>query len=202
VVEAGLDGSLFTVVANGERHGVRLRLMGRHNVLNALAAVAVGLRSGMKLSDCCAALEDLRPAAKRGEVVEVNGARIINDSYNSNPRALDAMVAALMGVAAQRHIVVAGEMLELGPEGAELHARCGENMVQARVDVVIGVRGLARRLVETARYGGVEAEFVETPEEAGEWLRENLRWGDVVLLKGSRGVGLERALDSLQTETQ
>jgi len=93
--------------------------------------------------------------------------------------------------------VVAGEMLELGPEGAALHARCGEAMVRSGVDVVIGVRGLAKRLVETAQYGGVRAEFVETPEEAGEWLRANLRAGDVVLLKASRGVRLERALDAL-----
>jgi UDP-N-acetylmuramoyl-tripeptide--D-alanyl-D-alanine ligase len=197
IVEAGLEGSLFTVVAGGDRHFVKLRLMGRHNVLNALAAIAVGLRSGMKLAVCCAALEEMRPSAKRGEVIEFHGASIVNDSYNSNPKALESMVAALKSVAAQRRIVVAGEMLELGPEGAALHARCGEAMVRSGVDVVIGVRGLAKRLVETAQYGGVRAEFVETPEEAGEWLRANLRAGDVVLLKASRGVRLERALDAL-----
>jgi UDP-N-acetylmuramoyl-tripeptide--D-alanyl-D-alanine ligase len=197
IVEAGLEGSLFTVVAGGERHNVKLRLMGRHNVLNALAAIAVGLRSGMKLVVCCVALEEMRPSAKRGEVIEFNGARIVNDAYNSNPKALESMVAALKSVAAQRRIVVAGEMLELGPEGAALHARSGEAMVRTGIDVVIGVRGLAKRLVEAAQYGGVQALFVETPEEAGEWLRANLRAGDVVLLKASRGVRLERALDAL-----
>jgi UDP-N-acetylmuramoyl-tripeptide--D-alanyl-D-alanine ligase len=198
IVELGLDGSRFTVTAEGRRNDVHLRLMGRHNVLNALAAVAVGLRSGMKLEVCCAALEEMRPSAKRGEVMEFHGARIINDSYNSNPKALDAMVAALMGVEAARHIVVAGEMLELGPEGAALHARCGAAMASAGVNVVIGVRGLALALVEAALAGGVEAEFVETPEAAGEWLLANLREGDVVLLKASRGVKLERALEALK----
>jgi UDP-N-acetylmuramoyl-tripeptide--D-alanyl-D-alanine ligase len=200
IVEAGLEGSLFTVVAGGERHNVKLQLMGRHNVLNALAAIAVGLRSGMKLATCCVALEEMRPSAKRGEVTEFNRARIINDAYNSNPKALESMVTALKSVPAQRRIVVAGEMLELGPEGSELHARCGEAMVRAGIDFVIGVRGLAKRLVETAQYGGAQALFVETPEEAGEWLRANLRAGDVVLLKASRGVRLERALDVLKTK--
>ncbi|HEY5328560.1 MAG TPA: UDP-N-acetylmuramoyl-tripeptide--D-alanyl-D-alanine ligase [Acidobacteriaceae bacterium] len=197
VVEAGLDGSRFTVVAAGVRNDVHLRLMGRHNVSNALAAVAVGLRRGMELAICCAALEEMRPTAKRGEVIEFNGARIVNDSYNSNPKALDAMVAALMGAEAKRRIVIAGEMLELGPDGAALHAQSGEAMARAGVDVVIGVRGLAKSLVDSVRSGGVEAEFVETPEAAGEWLRENLREGDVVLLKASRGVRLERALEAL-----
>jgi UDP-N-acetylmuramoyl-tripeptide--D-alanyl-D-alanine ligase len=152
----------------------------------------------MELPDCCAALEEMRPTAKRGEVVEFNGARIVNDVYNSNPKALDAMVAALMGVAAKRRIVVAGEMLELGPEGAALHAQSGKAMAGAGVDVVVGVRGLAQSLVDAARAGGVVAEFVETPEEAGGWLWKNLRDGDVVLLKASRGVRLERALDALK----
>ena len=131
-------------------------------------------------------------------MLEFNGARIVNDVYNSNPKALDAMVAALMGVQAKRRIVVAGEMLELGPEGPALHAQSGKAMAQAGIDVVIGVRGLAQSLVDAARAAGVLAEFVETPEEAGGWLWKNLREGDVVLLKASRGVRLERALDALK----
>jgi UDP-N-acetylmuramoyl-tripeptide--D-alanyl-D-alanine ligase len=198
VEEAGLDGSRFTVSAGGERQKVHLHLMGAHNVLNALAAVAVGVRSGIPLAECCAALEELRPTAKRGEVMEWRGARLINDCYNSNPKALEAMVAALVGVEAKRRIVVVGEMLELGPEGAAMHAACGEAMVRAGVDVVLGVRGLAEALVAAARGGGLRAEFVETPEEAGVWLTENLREGDVVLLKASRGVRLERALNGLK----
>ena len=200
VEEAGLDGSRFTVVVGGAREAVHLRLMGRHNVLNALAAVAVGVRNGMELGVCCAALETMRPTAKRGQVLEFHGARIVNDSYNSNPKALDAMVGALLGAVAERRIVVAGEMLELGSAGEALHAGCGAAMARAGVDVVVGVRGLAKALVEAARAGGVEARFVETPEEAGEWLRQNLREGDVVLLKASRGVQLERALELLKAE--
>lgn len=200
IIDLGLDGSRFTVVSGEEWNDVRLPLMGRHNVLNALAAIAVGLRSGISLELCCAALEDMRPAAKRGEVIEFNGARIINDAYNSNPKALESMVSALMGVGAKRHIVVAGEMLELGAQATALHRNSGGDMARKGVDVVIGVEGLAESLVDAARAGGAIAVFVETPEAAGEWLRVNLQEGDVVLLKASRGVRLERALESLKTK--
>ncbi|AEU38166.1 UDP-N-acetylmuramoyl-tripeptide--D-alanyl-D-alanine ligase [Granulicella mallensis] len=197
IEEAGLDGTRFRVGIVGRVQKIHLRLMGRHNVLNALAAVAVGLQSGIDLKDCCLALEQMRPTEKRGEVIERHGAKIINDCYNSNPRALEAMVEALRKTKATRRIVMAGEMLELGPEGAALHRECG--IAMAGMDVVVGVRGLAASLVEGAESEGVEANFVETPEAAGEWLRENLREGDVVLMKASRGVRLEKALAGLET---
>jgi UDP-N-acetylmuramoyl-tripeptide--D-alanyl-D-alanine ligase len=90
--------------------------------------------------------------------------------------------------------VIAGEMLELGPEGEALHRACGERIASRGVDCVVGVRGLARELAKGA---GDRAVFVDSPEEAGEWMRANLRAGDLVLLKGSRGVRLERALEAL-----
>jgi len=192
IEEAGLDGTRFVVEAGGARQEIHLRLMGRHNVLNALAAVAVGLKSGIDLKDCCAALELMRPTEKRGDVIDWRGASLINDCYNSNPRALESMVEALRKTKASRRIVIAGEMLELGPDGAALHRACGEAM--EGIDVVVGVRGLAASLVEGARAKGVAAEFVETPEAAGEWLASHVREGDVVLLKASRGVRLEKAL--------
>lgn len=200
IAEIGAEGVIFTVTAHGERASVQLHMLGRHNVHNALAASAVGLRSGLSLEECAAALGELRAGDKRGEVSTWRGATLINDCYNSNPRALNAMVDALlaMPVAGEgRHVVVAGEMLELGPRGEELHRECGQYMALRGVDVVVGVRGLAAALVEGAKPGGASALFVATPEEAGSWLRENLQPGDAVLLKASRGVRLERALASL-----
>ena len=199
VSEVGAEGVVFTVTAYGERGSVQLHMLGRHNVHNALAAIAVGLRSGISLADCATALGEMRAGDKRGEISEWHGATVINDSYNSNPRALDAMVDALLAMPVAndgRHIVVAGEMLELGPDGAALHRACGERMTARGVDVVVGVRGLARALVDGAR-SSTTAIFVATPEEAGAWLKANLRPGDAVLLKASRGVRLERALLSL-----
>ncbi len=198
IEEQGLDGTRFRVGigVGGKVIKVHLRLMGRHNVLNALAAIAVGTQSGMELVECCAALEQMRPTEKRGNVIEWHGAKIVNDTYNSNPQALIAMIEALRKTAANRRILVAGEMLELGPESERLHQECGS--AASGMDLVIGVRRLAEKLVEGAKSGGVAAEFVETPEAAGEWLRANLREGDVALLKASRGVRLERALDALK----
>ena len=115
------------------------------------------------------------------------GATLINDCYNSNPRALDAMVDALMAIPAERHIVVAGEMLELGAEGEALHAACGARMAERGVTVVVGVRGEAEAIVRAARDGGVEGVFVPAAEQAGEWIHANVRAGDAVLLKASRG---------------
>ena len=200
IVEIGVEGVVFTVTAQGKRASVQLHMLGRHNVHNALAAIAVGLRSGMLLAECAEALGELRAGDRRGEVLEWGGVTLINDCYNSNPRALDAMVDALLAMPAAkegRHIVVAGEMLELGAEGEGLHRECGQRMVARGVDVVIGVRGLAEALVDGAVRGGGHALFVATPEEAGVWLKDNLRSGDAVLLKASRGVRLERALASL-----
>ena len=199
VVDLGADGVRFEAAAASEESaGVHLVLLGRHNVSNALAALAVGVQSGVSLAEGATALAEMRAGDKRGQVIAWRGARVINDSYNSNPRALDAMVDALMRVEAQRRIVVAGEMLELGPDGPALHALCGAHMAAVGVDVVVGVRGLADALVEEAMEEGVAASFFfDTPEEAGAWLQQNVQAGDAVLVKGSRGVRLERALANL-----
>ncbi|HEX6497049.1 MAG TPA: cyanophycin synthetase, partial [Acidobacteriaceae bacterium] len=189
---------MFTVEAQGQRATVQLQLMGRHNVHNALAAIAVGLRSGMPLEQCAAALAGLRAGDKRGEIREWRGAKVINDCYNSNPRALGAMVDALLAIPVEgRHIVVAGEMLELGPEGEALHCACGGRMAERGVDVVVGVRGLAEALVRGVEEAGGRAIFVASPEEAGAWVKANVAPGDAVLFKASRGVRLERALTVL-----
>jgi len=197
IEEAGVHGVRFDAVTPGGRESVQLRLMGRHNVLNALAAIAAGLRSGISLKECATAIAELRPPDKRGEVLQWRGATLINDCYNSNPRALDAMVDALMATPGSRHIVIAGEMLELGPEAAALHAACGQRMAERGVSAVVAVRGAAKSLAEAARRNGTSTVFVENPEEARVWLQSNIRSGDVVLLKASRGVRLERALADL-----
>ncbi len=195
VKSAGAAGSEFDVVVSGARERVNLPLVGQHNVLNALAAVAVGLTRGLSLSECVAALATLKPADKRGQVVQLGNITVVNDCYNSNPKALKAMIDALAAMKAKRRIVVAGEMLELGPAGEEMHREAGKHAADKKIDVLIGVRGLAQAMVEGAR-NGMRAEFVATPEEAGEWLARETREGDVVLLKASRGVKLEKALDT------
>jgi UDP-N-acetylmuramoyl-tripeptide--D-alanyl-D-alanine ligase len=105
------------------------------------------------------------------------------------------MLRSLAQIPAQRRVVVAGEMLELGPAAEQMHRQAGLHAAQCGVDLLLGVRGLAQAMVEGAKRAGMRAEFVNTPEEAGEWLRREIKPGDVVLLKASRGVRLERALE-------
>lgn len=192
----GAEGSEFDVVVNGVRERAALPLVGTHNISNALAAVAVGFERGITLAEAVASLATMRAADKRGQVVQLGNIRVINDCYNSNPKALEAMVDALAAMPAKRRIVVAGEMLELGPAGEKMHQAAGQHIAEKKIDVLIGVRGLAQPMVEAAKTKGMQAEFVATPEEAGEWLARQSREGDVVLLKASRGVKLEKALET------
>jgi len=192
----GAQGTEFDVVVGSVREHATLPLVGEHNVLNALAAVAVGLERGLKPSEAIAELYTLAPADKRGQVLQLGNITVINDCYNSNPKALEAMVDALAAMRAKRRIVVAGEMLELGPAGEEMHRQAGQHVADKKIDVLLGVRGLARSMVEGARQAGTRSEFVASPEEAGEWLAREARDGDVVLLKASRGVKLEKALEA------
>lgn len=198
IEELGPAGLKFRVVTvEGESAPVRLALLGRHNIANALAAIAVGMQAGIPLARCAAAIASLKPEDKRGELIEWHGATLINDCYNSNPEALQSMLETLAAMPAARHILVAGEMLELGRRAAQLHRECGRAAAAAGIEVVIGVRGLAREIVAGAEGAGTTAIFVETPQAAGEWLKQNLKTGDAVLLKGSRGVRLEQALTPL-----
>jgi UDP-N-acetylmuramoyl-tripeptide--D-alanyl-D-alanine ligase len=198
-VEArGAAGMSFELVAGGCREPVALRLLGEHNVYNALAAATVALIQGMTPSEAVRALGTLAPAEKRGQVLESASVTVINDCYNSNPKALCAMVDALARMPGKRRIVVAGEMLELGPAAAELHRECGRHIAARKLDALLGVRGEAEHLVEAARAAGMKAEFAASAEDAGRWMAENLRAGDVVLLKASRGVRLEQALEGWQ----
>jgi len=194
----GPHGSRFILAAGGVKTPAELPLLGRHNVMNALAGLAVGLEAGVQPSDAAASLMSLKAPDKRGQIVEAAGATLINDVYNSNPKALDAMVDVLASSSATRRIVVAGEMLELGALAPELHRQSGNHIAQRKIDILIGVRGAASFIVEGAAAGGVFAKFVHEPDEAGDWLAENLKPGDMVLLKASRGVKLERALERLQ----
>lgn len=194
----GVAGSQFELVTGGVHELATLPLVGEHNIYNALAAAAAAMERGIPPSEAAAALATMAPADKRGEVLSICGATIINDCYNSNPSALKAMIDTLASMKAERRVLVAGEMLELGSTAEALHRECGRHAAEKKIDVVLGVRGLAQGLAEAACGAGTQAQFLETPEQAGEWLARQVRPGDAVLLKASRGVKLERALEVLR----
>jgi UDP-N-acetylmuramoyl-tripeptide--D-alanyl-D-alanine ligase len=185
----------------GEREGsFNLHLLGAHNAQNAIAGLAVALEAGVPLDAAVAALESLTPGSKRGEILEIAGATILNDSYNSNPEALQSMIHTLAARPARRRILVAGEMLELGEHASILHAACGKTAADVGIDLVVGVRGNAQHLAAAACLCGVASIFLPDALTAGDWLAKNLQPGDVVLIKGSRGVQLERAIEVLKSQ--
>jgi UDP-N-acetylmuramoyl-tripeptide--D-alanyl-D-alanine ligase len=187
----------------GDRQGqFTLNMLGAHNAANALAGLAVALEAGVDLDAAVAALESLTAGDKRGEVIEIGGATILNDSYNSNPEALRSMIRTLAARPARRRILVAGEMLEQGEHGPALHTACGRAAAEAGLDMVVGVRGNAEHLAAAACAGGVPSLFLPDAEAAGSWLVQNLREGDVVLVKGSRGVHLERTIEIARHEIE
>jgi UDP-N-acetylmuramoyl-tripeptide--D-alanyl-D-alanine ligase len=194
----GSEGTRFDLVSQGIRQPVQSPLLGKHNVYNVLAAAAIALEHGITLSEIAAAVPSLQPADKRGQVFQLGQATVLYDCYNSSPKALKAAVDTLAAMPARRRIVVAGEMLELGTTSEQLHRECARYMAESKLDYLLGVRGLAKAMVEVAREAGLEAELVATPEAAGEWLARETREGDVVLLKASRGVKLEKALETWQ----
>jgi len=197
----GAEGTRFDLVSREIRQPVQSPLLGKHNVYNVLAAAAIALEHGITPSEIAGALPSLQAADKRGQVVQVGNITVLYDCYNSSPKALMAAVDTLAAMPARRRIVVAGEMLELGSTAEQLHRECGRDMAGRSLDFLLGVRGLAEAMVEAAGEAGMKTEFVATPEEAGEWLARETRNGDVVLLKASRGVRLEKALDMWQQKS-
>jgi UDP-N-acetylmuramoyl-tripeptide--D-alanyl-D-alanine ligase len=179
-----------------------LPLLGRHNISNLLAAVAVCRLFGMEPETLEAAVTALKPSQMRGEVIALqNGARVILDCYNSSPSALEAMLDALAEWPAQRRIAVLGGMKELGGASTALHFRCGERVHQDGISHLIVVGEDARAIADGAAAAGMPAaaiERVETPEQAGDALREILQSGDVALLKASRAVKLELAWERVK----
>jgi UDP-N-acetylmuramoyl-tripeptide--D-alanyl-D-alanine ligase len=181
-----------------------LPMAGRHNLMNALAAAAVATCLEIGPDEIAKALKSVKPPQMRGEVLDfAAGFTVVDDSYNSNPRSLISMMRAIgeTEAEAKRRIVVAGEMLELGPTGAQMHREAGREIAEAGIDLLWGVRGLGLELVEGAREAGMNKEsarFFETSEEAAAALCSELREGDLVLVKGSRGVRTDKVVKMLR----
>jgi UDP-N-acetylmuramoyl-tripeptide--D-alanyl-D-alanine ligase len=179
-----------------------LPMSGRHNLMNALAAAAVATSFGIAPDQIAGALNSAKPPRMRGEVLAfAAGFRVVDDSYNSNPRSLVNMVRTLAegGNRSLRRIVIAGEMLELGPSGASLHRETGAEIVRAGIDVLWGVRGLAAEIVAGANDAGLkETRFFADSDEAARAIVAEVREGDLVLIKGSRGVATEKIVSALR----
>lgn len=180
---------------------VSIRVHGMHNILNALAAAAVGHAMGLSPATIAEGLARFRPAAMRSQVLTVGGIRIINDCYNANPASMKAAIELLLALGAgARTVAVLGDMLELGPSAPALHREVGAYLAERGVARLIACGQLGRHVADGARGAGMAAERVlHEPDatHAGAALRALVQEGDVVLVKASRGMRMEQAVEML-----
>ncbi len=205
VVDRGVEGSRAQVATPHGEVAIETPLVGRGNLANVLAAMAVALEFDVPLAAIAERTRALRPAPHRGNVLKLSsGITVIDDSYNANPTATRRAIEMLASAAATRRVAVLGEMLELGDRSAALHEDVGRAAARAGLDLVIAVGGApAAALAAAATAAGVSranVRHVATSDEAAAVLVPLVRTGDVVLVKGSRGVGTERVVERLTTD--
>jgi UDP-N-acetylmuramoyl-tripeptide--D-alanyl-D-alanine ligase len=198
----GAPGSRFTLVVEGEAGGaaeVHLPLHGDYNVDNALAAAAAAWALGVPLDDIAAAAGGARAVSGRGAVHRLPGeVTIVDDSYNSNPQALELALDSAAGLAAGgRRWAVLGDMLELGPEAPRFHRECGRHAAERGFSPVVAVGPLSREIAAGAEEGGAEARWFAAAGEAADFAAGQVADGDVLLVKASRGVGLDAVVERL-----
>ncbi|HWT87630.1 MAG TPA: UDP-N-acetylmuramoyl-tripeptide--D-alanyl-D-alanine ligase [Candidatus Angelobacter sp.] len=203
IEDRGALGSAFDYVSPEGRVRLELALPGRHVIANALASLAAASVWDIGAAEAQSVLLTMRAPSMRGELLRFsNGAALINDSYNSSPAALHAMTALLAATPGfQRRILAAGEMRELGATSGELHREAGAAAAKSgKVDWIIGVAGDAAEIIEGAIAAGfnrAHAKFFASSEEAGAFVQQFFQPGDLLLVKGSRGVKMERIVEAL-----
>ena len=179
-----------------------LPMTGRHNLMNALAASAVATALKVKPELIANALRTAKPPRMRGEVLDfAAGFTVVDDSYNSNPGSLLGMVRTLAEASesVRRRFVIAGEMMELGPDAPEMHRQAGREIAELGIDVLWGVRGLAAEIIAGAGERGIaETAFFESSDDAAVAAIGAARGGDLILVKGSRSVETDKVVKALR----
>ena len=202
-IPAGAAGSLVRMSVGYEPVVVRLPLAGEHNARNAAAALAVSHALGVPLLPACAALQRAALPPHRSHVLSLGGRTVLDDCYNANPTSMSAALRTLVGSAGRfgRAFAILGDMLELGEEAAALHHAIGEEAVKIGVAGLAVVGSLGAKIAEGATAAGLPADramVFEDPEAAAQAVSTWSAPGDWILVKASRGVRLERAVEALR----
>jgi len=201
IVDLGLDGLAFDLVIGGRAAKVRLRLVGPHNVMNALAAAAIGHAMELPLELIAHGLQSTLPPAQRMQVVRLaNGVTLINDAYNANPSSVEAALVALRRMPG-RSVVVLGDMWELGDESRRAHHEVGERAASLAVRQVFLLGTHAATVAAGARAGGMAADAIHvcgSHAEVAEAVVARWQPGDNVLVKGSHGMRMEEVVRLLE----
>lgn len=199
------DGKTFfqcRVGRGGEQKQLSIPMLGRHNVSNALAAVAAGYVLGLTVEQIAQGLEDLEMTGMRFECRRVGAYNIINDAYNASPMSMEASLSTLKELTTdkgKRSLAVLGDMLELGHMAVPAHQKVGQQAAAAGVCGLITLGEMGREIAKGAKEAGLDAVYsFDTHEEAAAKLRELLQPEDTILFKGSRGMKMETIIDLLQ----
>ncbi|MDX1631518.1 MAG: UDP-N-acetylmuramoyl-tripeptide--D-alanyl-D-alanine ligase [Thermoanaerobaculia bacterium] len=196
-------GSWFRLRTPDGEIEIELPLHGLYNAENFLAAAACAHHLGVPRDELAVGALDLVTCSGRGEVHSLpGGIHVVDDSYNSNPVALERALDSARLLPGERHLAVLGEMLELGADGPRFHREAGVAAASRGFSPVVGVGELARYLVEAAKEAGADARWAADAREAAAWVSARIAPGDAILVKGSRGVGLEAVVDSILTRTR
>jgi len=181
-----------------DRLWVDLPLPGRHNAMNALAAIAAAQRFSIEQADSAAALADFGGESMRLEWAEIGSGAIINDAYNANPASMAAAADVLAGAGGGRKVFLVGDMRELGDQAEQMHVQVGCAAAERGIDLVIAVGPLGRYIAKGASDRGTESVEFESVESAAGALAGLLRPGDTVLVKGSRSMGMEGLIPAVR----
>ena len=202
----GLAGTRCRVILNGTTHEFRLHVPGTHQVMNALAAAAAGMAFEVPEDRIVLGLQHYRGV--RGRLAMRRGREdvwLIDDTYNANPQSMQVALDFLAGVpGAGRHIAVLGDMLELGEGGPALHQEVGSLVSQTNVHTLIALGPEAKHIARGAHQAGMERDHVHhatSQQEVLSLLADLMQPQDVVLLKGSRGMAMERLVEALVAES-
>lgn len=179
-----------------EKQDIELLVTGEHNVRNALAALAVAVKRGLTMAQAAQGLSRYQPIAMRGGKIKVNGMVLIDDTYNASPDSMRGGIDTLMAVSAGRHIAVLADMLELGDLSKACHEQVGAYAAQSGVDILVTIGTQARYMAQAA--AGIAGAHFDTNAQALAYLKEQVKEGDAVLFKGSRGMHLEELVKGLQ----
>lgn len=178
---------------------VRLAVPGRHNALNAIAAMAVSARFGFSQEEAAAALADFTLPPMRMELVEMGSVTVVNDTYNANPSSLRAAIEVVAEAASGRLVAIVGDMLEMGEHSRMFHEEIGTLLASRGFDLVVGIGALGTVVADKAAERGLKAAVFAGTEEACRGIADHLCANDTVLIKGSRAMQLENLFPALRS---
>lgn len=199
VIEEG-EETKFTIHHDESSYVVIMDRVGKHNIYNALSAVAVAKELGISWADIQLGLQDIQVTGLRQEIRKIDGIKIINDTYNANPLSMKAGIDSLNAMDSKRRIAVLGAMLELGPVEDAAHKEIGKYLYRQNIDVLVAVGEIGETIAQGAARAGMPKKNIyiyQNNEDAASFLSKVMTSGDTILVKGSRALGMEEIVDLL-----